>query len=76
VSSALRGTSLSEGDVREIANALGETSTRDYGYTCSDIMQQFAPSLVLAAYPSAKITIGLALSIASSIAPTPPFKSE
>jgi AAA+ superfamily predicted ATPase len=72
----LAGTGLSEKDFAEIADAMGETKERPYGYTCSDIIQRFVPSLVLAAYPNHKITKPLALRVVEETTPSPPFKVE
>lgn len=75
LSSALDGVVLSAADIKIIAESLGEGDGRDYGFTCSDITQRFIPALILAAYPSAKITKSLALQVAKHTAPTPPFTS-
>ena len=72
----LAGTGFSKADFEAIAQNLGETKARDYGYTYSDITQRFIPSLILAAYPKHKITRELALNIIAAMSPTPPFKSE
>ncbi|OJV10108.1 MAG: hypothetical protein BGO12_13690 [Verrucomicrobia bacterium 61-8] len=74
--SNLAGSGLSESDLETIAKLLGDSTGRDYGYTYSDITQKFLPSLVLAAYPSAKITMKLAKDVVAKTPPTPPFKSE
>lgn len=60
-------------DIAAIAHALGETQSRSYGYTSSDITQRFIPSVVLDAYPTQKITRDLALDVAKRMEPTPPF---
>lgn len=70
----LAGADLSKADIDAIADELGETRGRKYGHTFSDITQRFIPSLVLAAYPSHRITRNLALEVASNTLPTPPFK--
>jgi AAA+ superfamily predicted ATPase len=72
----LAGTGLSKAEVESLAHYLGETTTRGYGYTFSDITQRFVPSLILAAYPEHKITRQLALSVISQTTPTAPFKNE
>lgn len=72
----LAGAGLSKVDIDAIAKELGETKERKYGYTFSDITQRFIPSLVLAAYPTCKITRELAQKVAEETAPTPPFKAE
>lgn len=72
----LGGIGFSQADLAKIAECLGETESRPYGYTFSDITQRFIPSLVLAAYPTRKITRELALRIIDDTPPTPPFKTE
>jgi SpoVK/Ycf46/Vps4 family AAA+-type ATPase len=70
----LSGAGLSEADFAAIASVLGETESRFYGYTFSDITQRFIPSLILAAYPTRKLTRELALQVAEQMEATPPFK--
>ena len=72
----LAGTGLTRADFEVIAQHLGETKARDYGYTFSDITQRLIPSLVLAAYPKDRITRQLALGVINEMEPTPPFKTE
>ncbi|MBK7362168.1 MAG: AAA family ATPase [Micavibrio sp.] len=76
LSTYLEGTGISTTDIKNIAEQLGKKGERSFGHTFSDITQRFIPSLVLAAYPSKKISIDLALQIASTITPTPPFTAE
>jgi AAA+ superfamily predicted ATPase len=76
ISSNLAGTGLTKADFEVIGEKLGDTDTRAYGFTFSDITQRFIPSLVLYAYPDRKITRELALKLIESIAPTPPFKED
>lgn len=73
LTSALEGSALSESDIEIIAESIGQSDDREHGFTCSDITQRFVPALVLAAYPSAKITKELATSVAKGITATPPF---
>lgn len=72
----LGGIDFSKVDLANIAESLGETESRPYGYTFSDITQRFIPSLILAAYPSRKITRELALRVIADTPPTPPFTAE
>ncbi len=72
----LEGTGMSRADFESIAQQLGETKTRSYGYTFSDITQRFVPSLILAAYPDRKISRQLATDVVNGMSPTPPFKTE
>lgn len=72
----LAGTNLSKADIDTIAGELGDSMGRKYGHTSSDITQRFVPSLVLAAYPSRKITLEIALEVILATPPTPPFRAE
>ena len=76
VKDRLVGSGLSDTDFAEIAKAMGAKKGRPYGYTCSDITQRFVPSLVLAAYPTDKISKVLALRIIEETPPTPPFSEK
>jgi AAA+ superfamily predicted ATPase len=67
---------LSRADISSLAELVGETETRKYGFTFSDLTQRLVPAIVLAAYPGGKITRELAMNVASRIEPTPPFRSE
>ena len=72
----LAGVGLTSGDIAALADSVGPTKERSYGYTYSDLTQRLIPSIVLAAYPDKKITRKLALSVAAEIEPTPPFKAQ
>lgn len=72
----LDGTGLSSAEISAVSKVLGDSDTREYGATFSDITQRYIPSLILQAYPKHKITGVLALKVAHEIKPTPPFKTE
>jgi AAA+ superfamily predicted ATPase len=72
----LAGTGLTHPDLEALAQHLGETKTRSYGYTFSDITQRFIPALVLAAYPKDRVTRHLAVEVINGMVPTQPFKTE
>lgn len=76
LASNFEGSSLSANDIAALAERLGESESRKYGYTVSDITQRLIPAIVLAAFPFHKITRDLALEAAARIQPTPPFKIE
>jgi AAA+ superfamily predicted ATPase len=76
IETQLAGAGFSKAEFESLAHHLGETKTRGYGYTFSDITQRFVPSLILAAYPKGKITRQLALDVIADTAPTAPFKSQ
>jgi len=55
---------------------IGPQEGRRYGYTYSDVMQRFVPTLILEAFPGTAITFELAISVAQRIEPTKPFAAE
>lgn len=67
------GTSMSSKEIAKLADELGPTKPRDYGFTFSDITQRFVPSVVLAAYPNTPITFDIAAAVLKKTLPTPPF---
>lgn len=67
---------LSDAELRELAETMGQGKGRTYGYTFSDITQRFLPSLLLEAFPDKPITFALAVSLARKIEPTKPFSTE
>ena len=60
--------------IRSLVVATGATQGRNYGYTYSDLAQRLLPGLLLAAYPSKRITFDLAKDVVDRHPPTPPFK--
>ena len=76
LSTYLDGVGLSSDELTQISHILGETDSRAYGFTFSDITQRYIPTLILSAYPKHKITFALAEQVAKDMHPTPPFKSE
>jgi SpoVK/Ycf46/Vps4 family AAA+-type ATPase len=67
---------LSDPQLRKLAEAMGNTEGRKYGYTYSDITQRFLPSLLLDAFPDGPVTFDLAMSMARGMAPTRPLDAE
>jgi AAA+ superfamily predicted ATPase len=72
----LVGTCMTDKEITALAEALGKMKGQEHGFTFSDITQRLIPAIVLAAYPHEKITGALALQVASTVQPTPPFKAE
>lgn len=70
------GTSLSSKELAKLAEELGPTKAREYGFTFSDITQRFVPSVVLAAYPNEAITFEVAAAVLKKTFPTPPFQEK
>lgn len=67
---------FTDAQVRSIVQATGTTQGRDYGYTYSDLSQRLLPGLLLAAYPSKRITYDLATQVLEQHPPTPPFQAQ
>ncbi len=67
---------FTDSQVRSIVQATGTTRGRDYGYTYSDLSQRLLPGLLLAAYPSKRITYDLATQVLEQHPPTPPFHTQ
>ncbi|EGR4190120.1 AAA family ATPase [Vibrio cholerae] len=59
--------------ITKIAEITGESKTRNYGFSFSDITQRLIPAIILDAYPNKAVTEESALAVALSIQPTPPF---
>ncbi len=59
--------------INKIAEITGESKTRNYGFSFSDITQRLIPAIILDAYPNKAVTKESALDVALSIQPTPPF---
>lgn len=64
---------LNEATVIKIAQITGESETRPYGFSFSDITQRLVPAIILDAYPNKAVTDDRAIEVAMSIQPTPPF---
>jgi SpoVK/Ycf46/Vps4 family AAA+-type ATPase len=67
---------FTDAQVRSIVQATGTARGRDYGYTYSDLSQRLLPGLLLAAYPSKRITYDLATQVLEQHPPTPPFHAQ
>jgi len=67
---------FTDAQIRSIVQATGITQGRDYGYTYSDLSQRLLPGLLLAAYPSKRITYDLAKHVIELHPPTPPFHTQ
>ena len=67
---------MSNGDINEIVQITGRQADRAFGFTYSDLMQRFIPTLVLDAYPHKAVSHDRAKEIAKTIIPTAPFKEN
>lgn len=66
---------LESSEIAELVALTGETPSRPYGFTYSDLLQQLLPTIILEAFPLAPVTGGLAVEIARTVVPTPPFQN-
>jgi AAA+ superfamily predicted ATPase len=72
LSTALSAAKFKPDQIEKLVAAMGE-SPRSPGFTYSDILQRFLPSLVVDAYPHDAITFERASEILSAMQPTPKF---
>lgn len=64
---------FSVASIDAVVKATGPTEGRDYGFTFSDLTQRLIPTVILDAYPNARVQPARALEVAAAIVPTPPF---
>lgn len=62
-------------DLQELVAATGK-STKEYGFTYSDLTQRLIPTIILDAYPNKSIEASRAIQIARAMSPTPPFNDK
>jgi AAA+ superfamily predicted ATPase len=70
------GTKLSPADIDALASVTGETASRPYGYTHSDLRQRLVPEIVLAAYrQGVAVDSVIAHEVLARTSPTRPFEA-
>ncbi len=67
---------FSEKEIKQIAEVTGPREGREYGFTFSDLMQRFIPTIILNAYPSQAVSFDKAFSVAEAMVPTSIFKEN
>ncbi|HEY1040194.1 MAG TPA: ATP-binding protein [Bacteroidia bacterium] len=67
---------FSEIEIKQIADITGPRDGREYGFTFSDLMQRFIPTIILNAYPSQAVSFDKALEVAKAMHPTSIFKEN
>ena len=67
---------FSKTHIENLVAATGPRNGRDYGFTFSDLTQRLIPTIVLDAYPVGPVNPARALTIATDMKPTPPFREE
>jgi AAA+ superfamily predicted ATPase len=72
----LSGLGISHRDIDVIVKATGERGESRHGFTFSDLVQRYLPSIVLDAYPDGPVSAERAIELAESIVPTPPFREQ
>ncbi len=76
LSRVLDGVGFSKDQIRQIADALGETKQREYGCTYSDITQRLVPDFVFQSFPHKALDFNETLTLAKAFIPTAPFNHE
>jgi len=72
---ALTPVKFDHSQIEILVAATGENTNRP-GFTYSDIVQRFLPTLVLEAFPNEPITFSRAVDLAAEIRPTPRFRES
>lgn len=67
---------FTESQIKEIANITGPREGTEYGFTFSDLLQRFLPSIILDAYPLTSVSFNKAKEIALAMNPTSIFKEN
>lgn len=65
-----------ESEIKEIVSLTGPREGRDYGFTFSDLVQRFIPTVILEAYPNEAVSFIKAKEIANAMQPTSVFKEN
>lgn len=69
------GLGFTQEQICSLAKATGPRRPYEYGLTYSDLTNRLLPDILLDAFPHRAIEFARALSIASSLVPTPPFET-
>lgn len=75
LSMGFAGTGFTQEQISSLAKATGPRRPLEYGMTYSDLTNRLLPDVLLDAFPHRGIEFTRALSIASSLVPTPPFET-
>jgi SpoVK/Ycf46/Vps4 family AAA+-type ATPase len=67
---------FSPSQIGQLVRATGSNGGRDYGFTCSDLVQRYIPAVILECFPDSPVSFAIAASVAESMVPTPPFKEK
>lgn len=70
----LHALGFKNGEIDAVVTATGPLPAREHGFTFSDLTQRLVPTVVLDAYPDARVTPTRVLEIAAATTPTPPFQ--
>ena len=69
----LSGLGFCHGQIRALAELLGDSNGRGYGCTYSDLRMRFLPGLLLDAFPASRVIFENVQAQAKAFSPTPPF---
>lgn len=72
----LAETNIKDEELSQLAKEMGAKDGKEYGFTYSDIINKFLPTLLLEAFPDKPITFDAAKQILERLLPTPPFKKN
>lgn len=67
---------FNKSDIEALVQATGKSSSKQYGFTYSDLAQRLIPTIILDAYPEKPITAYRAIEIAKLMSATPPFNDK
>ena len=73
---ALQGTGITEEQINVLTQLTGPKNGKQYGFTYSDLIQKFLPTIILDAIPDNPITFERTKQIVENILPTPTFKEN
>ena len=67
---------FTEDQVKKLADLTGETGSREYGSTYSDLKQRFLPQVLLEAFPDCPVEFERVRALAEAFIPTAPFRGN
>ena len=73
LATALSELRFTEEQLKKLAELTGETGSREYGSTYSDLMQRFLPQVILEAFPDCSVDFERVRALAEAFIPTAPF---
>lgn len=74
--STLSGLGFNSKQIKTLAALTGESNSRPYGCTYSDLLQRFLPDVLLTAFPDSSVNFDEVLTLAETFVPTVPFQRD